>query len=154
MKRNPVKFPAMPLMMIYALLATSITALADSSDLRCSNRTISGDYAWSAQGLVITGPPQPLPFTSVGIANFDGNGKLSWVEHTVIGGQVQGSEWVEATGTYTVNANCTGTAVVTTPNSQVPLHFSLAISKQSREVRTTVDGHSIVAVFTKVEDWR
>ena len=144
---------AIPLMMVSGLLASSISALADSDDQRCSNRTLSGDYGWAAQGLVSPGPPPPvLPFTAVGTAHFDGKGNLSWLEHTVINGVPQGTQWTMATGTYTVNANCTGTAVVNTPNSPVPLNISLAVIKHGKEIRSVVDGHAISNVFIKSDD--
>jgi hypothetical protein len=34
---------------------------------------------------------------------------------------------VAARGTYTVNPNCTGTAVMNTPNSPVPLHLAFVV---------------------------
>jgi len=112
---------------------------------------LSGDYGFAGEGLVITGPPQPLPFSGVGMAHFDGKGNLSWLEHTLIGGQLQGTEWTMATGTYTVNANCTGTAVVNTPNSPVPLNIAFVVVKQGRELRSVGDGHAINSVFIRTD---
>jgi hypothetical protein len=52
-----------------------------------------------------------------------------------------------ASGTYAVNPNCTGTAVVNTPNSPVPLKLSLVIVRDGNEI----DAGAIAAVFTKVD---
>src|SRR4029077_8931074 len=49
------------------------------------------------------------------------------------------------------NANCTGSAVVTTPNSPVPLRLSLVIVKDGKEFRTILDASSVGAVYSKIE---
>lgn len=143
---------AIPMMICYGLLLSTANTLADSNEY-CSNRTLSGDYGWAAQGLVSFGPqlPPQTPFSAVGVVHFDGKGNLSWVEHTIINGEVQGADWTEATGTYGVNANCTGKAMVITPNSPVPLNLSLVVIRNGKEIRTVVDGHAINTVFVKVE---
>jgi hypothetical protein len=105
------------------VLLSTTAALAQSAASgqaggRCSNHTLFGSYGYSSEGQAFAPPPiPPAPFTSTGIANFDGKGGLSWVEHTVIGGQQQGVDWTAANGTYSVNSDCTASMVVVTPNS-------------------------------------
>ena len=53
-----------------------------------------------------------------------------------------------ASGTYTVNSDCTGTAVVNTPNSPVPLNLAFMVV---REMHSVPDSNAITAVFIKVE---
>jgi glyoxylase-like metal-dependent hydrolase (beta-lactamase superfamily II) len=78
--------------------------------------------------------------------------EVTWVEHTVIGGVLQQPGFTTtATGTYDVDADCTGTAIVDTPTSPVPLHLGLVILKQGNEVHTVLDTHAITTVFTKVD---
>jgi hypothetical protein len=48
-----------------------------------------------------------------------------------------------ASGTYSVNANCTGSAMVNTPNSPVPLKLAFVVVKEWKEVRTVFDTNAI-----------
>jgi hypothetical protein len=87
----------------------------------------------------------------VGLTHFNGKGGLTWLEHTVVNGTPLNMDFVAASGTYSVNANCTGTAVVNSPNSPVPLRLAFVIVREGREVHTVLDASAIAAVFTKVD---
>ena len=117
----------------------------------CSNRTLAGDYGYAAEGLLLPAPGVALQFRGVGMTHFDGRGNLTWVEHTVIDGAPLEAGWTAASGTYIVNPDCTGTAVVNTPNSPVPLNLAFVVVKQGRQINTVLDAHAISTVFTKVE---
>jgi hypothetical protein len=123
------------------------------NDGPCSNRTLRGDYGYAAAGVLIGAPglPREAQFRSVGVTHFDGRGKLTWVEHTVVNGILLSPGWVAASGTYTVNPNCTGTAVVNTPNSPVPLNLALVVIKEGKEIHTVLDTDAVSSVFTKIE---
>jgi len=85
------------------------------------------------------------------MAHFDGNGNLTWVEHTVINGTLLEPGWTTtASGTYEVNSDCTGTAIVDTPNSPTPLSLGMVIVDDGKEVHTVLDSNAILSVFTKV----
>jgi hypothetical protein len=71
--------------------------------------------------------------------------------NTVINGVLMDHDWTSASGTYYVNANCTGTMVVVTPNSRVPLSLGLVIVKDGKEVRTVLDANAVSGKFTKVD---
>jgi hypothetical protein len=85
------------------------------------------------------------------MTSFDGKGNLTWVEHTVINGTPLQPGWTPASGTYAVNPDCTGTAVVNTPNSPVPLHLALVVVRQGKEIHAVLDSDAISTVFNKVE---
>jgi len=133
------------------LLASGASAMAQSDDGQCSSHTLFGDYGFAAEGVLLPAPGVSLTFRSVGMAHFDGKGNLTWVEHTVINGTLLQPVWTEAIGSYSVNPNCTGTAVVNTPNSPVPLNLSFVVVRQGKEVHTVLDSHAIATVFVKVE---
>jgi hypothetical protein len=139
-------------MVVCGLLFTVSGARADDDD-KCTDRTLRGDYGFAAEGVLLGTPglPAQAQFRSLGVAHFNGRGSLTWVEHTVVNGVPVNADFVLATGTYSVNANCTGTAVVTTPNSPVPLRLSLVIVKEGREIRTVLDASSVGAVYSKIE---
>lgn len=100
--------------------------------------------------MLLPGPGVVLQFRSVGLTHFDGRGDLRWVEHTVINGTSLESGWTAATGTYSVNPDCTGTATVNTPNSPVPLKLSFVVVRHGSEVHTVLDANAISTVFIKV----
>jgi hypothetical protein len=148
------------IMIAFVLLAFGASAVAQSNGTlgsssegngRCSNRTLNGSYGYSSNGQVLPAPGLSFPFTSTGIATFDGNGNVSWIEHTVIGGAQQGADWTSSTsGTYTVNADCTATAIVVTPNSPVPLHLFFSLVQQGKQLYSVVNGNAITGVWTRL----
>jgi hypothetical protein len=144
---------ATPMMIVCGLLASGASARAESDDRACSNRTLSGDYGFSAGGVLLGAPglPPEAQFRSVGMTHFDGKGNLTWVEHTVINGILLDAGWTAASGNYTVNSNCTGTAVVNTPNSPVPLKLAFVVVRQGKEIHTVLDANAIAAVYIKID---
>jgi hypothetical protein len=96
-------------------------------------------------------PGVSLPFRSAGLAHFNGKGTLTWVEHTVINGVPLDVNWTAASGTYTVNADCTGSAVVNTPNSPVPLNLFFVVVKDGKEFHSVLNSNAVSTVFIKVE---
>ncbi len=165
MKRQSTKLSrlATPLMIVCGLLVSGASVMAgqdsdaenQSADRNrsCSNRTLFGEYGYASEGVFIGNPvlPPRAPFRSVGITHFDGRGNLTWVEHTVINGVPLEVGWTAASGRYTVNSNCTGTAVVDTPNSPVPLNLAFVVVKRGKEVHSVLDSNAISTVFIKVE---
>ena len=157
---------ATPTTLICAVLSIGSTAWAQTdswertdnwgrADMQkaCSNGTLRGDYGYAAEGVLIDNPglPKTAQFRSVGTTHFDGQGSLTWLERTVINGKLQNSDWTAASGTYAVNANCTGTAVVVTPNSPVPLYLAFVVVHQGKEVHAVLESNAISTVFKKVE---
>jgi hypothetical protein len=147
-----------PMMIFCSGLASGSSAMAQSAaaesfDRDCSNRTLRGDYGYAAEGVLLNTPglPPEAQFRSVGLTHFNGKGKLTWVEHTVVNGIPLEGSWTAATGTYSVNPDCTGTAVINTPNSPVPLNLFLVVVRQGTEIHTVLNSNAISTVFIKVE---
>ena len=106
-----------------AALISASTALAagndgarPADDQSCSNRTLRGDYAFHIEGAFVDAPT-PLLLRGVAMTRFDGKGHLSQVDHVVFNGMVPPIDWTPATGTYRVNADCTGEAEIIIPGS-------------------------------------
>ena len=154
---------AAPIVIACAILVAGSLARAQANDIQstdgrrpdrdCSNLTLRGDYGSASEGVLlnIPGLPPEAQFRSLTLTHFNGKGKLTWVEHTVINGMPLQGGWTAATGTYSVNPNCTGTAVVNTPNSHVPLNLAFVVVRQGTEVRAVLDSNAISTVFIKVE---
>jgi hypothetical protein len=82
-----------------------------TSHAECSDRTLRGDYAFAIDGTILTAPG-PLLVRGVAMTHFDGHGNLSQVDFVTLNGVAGGPDWRPATGTYEINADCTGTAQI------------------------------------------
>jgi hypothetical protein len=114
-------------MIVCGLLASGASTMAQSMDGRCSNRTIFGGYGSDSRGSLLPAPSVAIAFNGLTMTHFDGKGNLTWVEHEVVGGNPLNPGWLAASGTYSVNPDCTGLAVVITPNSPVPLNLYFVV---------------------------
>jgi hypothetical protein len=74
---------------------------------KCSEATLDGTYLFAGDGVEIKGNDQ-LPFAYAGYEVFDGNGKVNQVFSANVNGKITRNESIS--GTYTVKADCTGTA--------------------------------------------
>jgi hypothetical protein len=80
----------------------------ESEAAKCSEATLDGTYLFAADGVAIKGDEQ-LPFSYAGYEVFDGQGKVKQVLTLNINGKkVIHNETLS--GTYSVEADCTGTA--------------------------------------------
>jgi opacity protein-like surface antigen len=110
----------------------------------CSTATLAGSYGYYANGSVIpnsVGVP-PGPFVSIGFARFDGGGAFVWTSNMMPGVEMQGS--------YTVNPDCTATAVYHFPDPMPSAVADIVIVDEGREffVTTRPEEQSFtVAVF-------
>ena len=80
-----------------------------SSRAKCSNATLKGTYLFAQNGVEIKGDEQ-RPVAIAGYEVFDGNGKAKGVVSSNFNGEVSRKESIS--GTYTVKADCTGTAII------------------------------------------
>ena len=140
-------------MIVCSLVISGASARADTDEGACSNRTLSGDYGYAAEGLLSSSPgvAPELQFRSVGVAHFDGKGNLTGVEHTVVNGTSLEADWTANSGTYSVNSNCTGKLVLITPNSAVPLNIFFVLVKHSREFHSILDAGALSSTWIKLE---
>src|SRR5829696_2432330 len=79
----------------------------DAAGAKCSVATLHGTYLFAQNGVEIKGNDQ-RPFALAGYEVFDGNGKVKGIQSANINGEITRNE--RFSGTYTVKADCTGTA--------------------------------------------
>jgi len=165
MKRKSIlrmSMVAVPTIIVCGLLVAASSARVeqergtgheDGDTKVCTDKTLQGDYGSASEGVLlnIPGLPPVAQFRGLTMTQFDGKGNLTWVEHTVINGTPLQPGWTPASGTYAINPDCTGTAVVNTPNSPVPLHLALVVVRQGKEIHSVLDSDAISSVFKKVE---
>jgi hypothetical protein len=128
-------------MAFVSLLVLGLVSRVQAGD--CSNNSLKGTYGFSCEG---TGGG--LPIAAVGVLTADGDGSISGVETLSVNGEI--TTGVTFTGTYTVNADCTGSLVTTTPDDSVTDH-DFVIDDNKKEIRILVaeTGRVIVCVGRK-----
>ena len=87
-------------------LAAEAGATADTP-ATCSEATLRGTYLFATNGLTVHGKNQ-VPFAASGYEVYDGRGHVRDVVSFSVNGKITRRQHL--TGTYTVNADCTGTA--------------------------------------------
>ena len=109
----------------------------------CSNHKLFGDYGAHIEGTIL-GPN--LPLRTVTMIHFDGAGSLTSVDHVVLNGVPPAQEWRPNSGTYTVNPDCTGSAVF---NGPIVVHF--VVVKSGKEFHGVVDGSATTIAGYRVD---
>ena len=74
------------------------------------------------------------------------------MDHVVVAFTSVSQDWTLGSGTYTVNPDCTGTAVLNSPEEPAPLALHFVIVKDGKEIRQVVDANAVIAVGEKVAD--
>jgi hypothetical protein len=121
------------LLTLVLVTASSMTAHATG----CSNATLRGTFSFTVHGQIL--PPDGSPALVVdGVAKttFDGNGNLRQVDAVAINGGVAPG-WRPGTGSYSVNADCTGTMTLVN-EGMPPLHLQIVVAQSGETIHTVV----------------
>jgi hypothetical protein len=114
----------------------------------CSNRTLDGVYGISISGTrpappPASGTPNYIPGTmeqviGVDTRTFDGHGNFTQVsnEKGSLSGIVAANSAVH--GTYTLNADCSGTTTITVPGLPFPVVLDIVVVNHGNEFRGIV----------------
>ena len=140
---------AAPIIVACGLIAPGTSAVAQSLERHCSNRTLVGAYGFALEGEIL-GPG--IQLRGVVMQRYDGRGHLTQVDHLVTSGFPPAEEWRPGSGTYTVNPDCTGVAVINVPGdpgSPVNLHF--VVVRHGTEIHQVVDANAVTAIGIKVD---
>lgn len=141
---------ATPVLIVFCLLASSTSVVAqppesDSNGGSCSNKTLKGSYGFLLDG---TDLASGLPFRGVVMQSYDGKGGITQVDHVVFAGSPPPVEWAPGTGTYSVNSDCTGAAVLNTYLGTINLHF--VVADNGKQIKQVVDANAVTAVGNRV----
>lgn len=123
---------------------SGVTAQEDGEGRVCSNATLRGDYGLLASGVRALPPPVGSgteKFAAVALWTFDGTGGITQQAGSAIHGEVLGSVTDQAalvTGTYAVNANCTGQALLFVPQVPFPIEYAFVIVDSAKEISAIV----------------
>lgn len=114
------------------------TAFANDS-ASCNNKLIAGNYGFTVQGTKLGGAGPVGPQVGVAMAQFDGNGNFSQIDTVTIDGTVVADfTHTPATGTYTVNSDCTGTFTINFTDGRPPVVTSFIVVENGTEIDAVV----------------
>jgi hypothetical protein len=114
---------------------STVAAQDDASARACSIRTLRGDYGLVGTGTRGVGPATIEQFVTISMVTYDGEG--TFTAEGVSHGQTTGVRGGPVSGTYFVNADCTGGQTTYIPGIP-PLEDRFVIVDNGREVRTVV----------------
>ncbi len=120
-------------------LAALGSAYAQSDSPACNNQLIQGNYGFTIQGNKLAGPGPTGLQLGVAMTEFDGKGGLTQIDTVTISGEVVADfTHTPATGSYTVNSNCTGTFTIDFTDGRPPVTANLVVVDNGSEVDTVV----------------
>ena len=128
--------------------AESAAASSSTRGRVCSNQTLKGTWGSTIEGTIL-GPN--LQFRGLALAYFDGNGHMTQVDHIVFDGMPPSQEWSPGSGTYTVNPDCTGSGVLSTPSNPTPVALHFIIVENGKKIIQVVDANAVIAIAYRVD---
>lgn len=139
------------------VLGSSVLAQStrrDDDERRCSNQTLVGDYGAQIEGtLYIPNAPNPpikVDLRTISMGHYDGAGNVTFRDHVVVDGNPPPVEWREASGTYIVNPDCTGSFSVDTAPGFPPIIVYFVVVKRGTEIHGVTNGSAITYSGFKV----
>lgn len=114
---------------------STVAAQDEARGRACSTRTLRGDYGLVGTGTRGLGPGTIEQFVTISMVTYDGEG--TFTAEGVSHGQTTGVRGGPVSGTYFVNADCTGGQTTFIPGIP-PLEDRFVIVDNGREVRTVV----------------
>jgi hypothetical protein len=123
-----------------ALILLALGAVSSGHALdACNNKLLDGHYGFTLQGTKLVGPGPTGPQIGVAMANFDGEGTFEQIDTVTINGEVVSDfTHTPAKGTYTVNADCTGTFTIDFTDGRPPVVTSFVVVDNGTEIDTVV----------------
>ncbi len=124
---------------------------------QCSVSTLKGAYSFSAHGELLgildtsVSPPElhalttPILIDGVALQNFDGAGSFSRTDFLNTGGSPRGGQTAfnpNQHGTYTVNADCTGTMHIVYDSGAV-LDLQMVLADNSRTIKAIISQETV-----------
>lgn len=150
MKNNSISSKltvSLPMMIVCVVLVLATSAMAqqaaaESGGVRCSNRTLFGDYGALIEG---TRLPENIVVRTLVMGHFDGKGTMTLVAYPVVDGVPTFPDWTpEFTAPYSINSNCTGAAMFG------PIAMHIVIVNNGKDFRGVADGSAITVVGSRV----
>ena len=138
-----------PLLLLALALAAASAVTAQASV--CNNSTIRGTYAYTIHGQVFVPNGPILYIDGLARTTFDGEGNITELDALAVNGNMAPG-WAYNTGTYSVDANCTGTITVTNGNQPL-VHLQMVIAQSGNTIHemTTDPGFATTAEGERIQ---
>jgi len=136
--------------LILVVVALAASSAVQARARECTSSIIKGTYAFTVHGQILT-PNGPVLIDGITKTTFDGDGELTQLSAVAINGNIP-LVWSPSTGTYTVNADCTGTMTLISA-VQPPLHFAILISQSGNHIHTVVTDPGFAATSDAERVW-
>jgi hypothetical protein len=141
----------MKVLLLIAVLAAGVQADNDNGR-RCSIATLKGSYGYTITGTRPV-PGSPLQFEQiigVGVRDYDGQGGFTQVD-TTKGASAGAAVDIPTSGTYSIEADCSGKIVLVIPGRPEPVEARFVVINKGKEIRwivlspasTMVSGHAV-----------
>ena len=122
---------------VAAFVATPV--FAQSNSPACNKELIRGNYGFTIQGTKLGGLGPTGAQVGVAMTEFDGKGNFTQIDTVTIDGKVVADfSHTPASGTYTVNANCTGTLTIDFTDGRPPVTTAFVVVLGGMEIDTVV----------------
>jgi hypothetical protein len=136
MKTALLRYQGALLLAVAMLCARSTVAQQASAVAKeCSKANVHGIFGYSSTGTLLDSyvpAPYAGPFGEVGRQAFDGRGNTSGTATTSSNGNIAP---VTFAGTYTVNADCTGSMTLNVSPFESTVHAAFVIDEEGVELR-------------------
>ena len=142
---------SIPAIVLVLACSSSAVALAQSGDNDgCTNATLFGDYAFRIGGQLLPPGAPPIGRQGVAMTHFDGAGGLTQVDFVMSNGAPLAGPadpttlfHIHEQGTYKVNQDCTGSAVIHFPappnvSSGAEIDLMFVLGDHGRVIHTIV----------------
>lgn len=124
---------------VLLMLGALGSGYAQTQSSACNNNLIAGNYGFSIQGNKLGGTGPTGPQVGVAMTDFDGKGGLSQIDTVTVSGDVVADfTHTPATGTYTVNSDCTGTFTINFTDGRPPIVANFVVVDDGLEIDTVV----------------
>jgi hypothetical protein len=121
------------------MLGTLVSGYAQSESSACTNSLIAGNYGFNLQGTKLGGTGPIGQQIGVAMTEFDGKGSFTQIDTVTVAGEVLADfTHTPATGTYTVNSNCTGTFTINFTDGRPPVVVNFVVVENGAEIDTVV----------------
>jgi hypothetical protein len=105
----------------------------------CNDLLIAGNYGFTVQGSKLGGLGPVGPQLGVAMAQFDGTGGFTQIDTVTVAGEVVADfTHTRATGTYTVNPDCTGTFTINFTDGRPTVVTNFVVVDDGAEIDTVV----------------
>jgi hypothetical protein len=138
-----------------AAVAAFVLGISPRAKADCSDATVKGHhFAYTSTGSILTPASFAGPYAEVGVQYFDGKGNVSFTFNASQNGSIGPGT---ATGTYSVNDDCTGTFTETSEG--FTSHFNFAIDSNGTQFQAICQDSGVVVTRTGQrqflkDDWR